>query len=499
MFRAGFPALGERGGRHRPSLLLAALLLGAQAEAGSTPSVAFFYGRPVPVERLSRFDWVVLEPENVQAHELEALRRRGVNVFGYLSLGEVAPGSADARWSLGPNSAWGSVIVDPSAEGWRQRILERAGALWERGYAGVFLDTLDSYAIVLRGDAQRTASAAMAALIRAIHQRHPGLKLFFNRGFEILEEVGALAAGVAAESLIFGWNAAEQRYFEVADPDREWLAHRLRHVEAQYGIPVVVVDYLPPARRAQALEAARRIRAMGFVPWISTPALDVLGVGALDVGAVATQEARPRRVLVLYDGAETPSVAHGPIARLATPALQSLGCDVEYVDVRTGLPTEPLENNYAGVVTWFTDDDLPSGIRYPQWLARQIESGVRIAIVGRPGFAPSRSFLAMLGLAAGPELSSRISRVARRDAVIELEGEPTLRTRGLLRWHAVGPEVVVHLRVEDERGRPIDPVVTAPWGGLALEPYVLERGYEGRVRWIVSPAKFLQAALGIAP
>jgi hypothetical protein len=63
----------------------------------------------------------------------------------------------------------------------------------------------------------------------------------------------------------------------------------------------------------------------------------------------------------------------------------------------------------------------------------------------------------------------------------------------------VAPKVVVHLRIEDDRGQPIDPVVTAPWGGLALEPYVLERGYEGRTRWIVDPARFLQTALGIAP
>ncbi|HZA51605.1 MAG TPA: endo alpha-1,4 polygalactosaminidase [Myxococcaceae bacterium] len=492
MFGAGSP---------NSMLVLAALLLAAPAGARPLPSVAFFYGNQIPVERLRRFDWVVVEPDHVATAELEALQRSRVEVFAYLSLGEAAPGTVEPSWILAPNSAWGSLIVAPGADGWRQRVLDRVEALRARGYAGVFLDTLDSYAIALRdAEARRSAGVAMAALIRAIHQRHPELKLFFNRGFELIDEVGHLASGIAAESLFFSWNAADRRYVEVSAPDREWLAARLRNVSSRFGIPAVVVDYLPVGRREEALDAARRIQALGFVPWISTAALDTGGVGAPDVVAgVSAVEPKPRRVLLLYDGAETPSLARGPIGRLAAPALQSLGCDVDYVDVRSGLPAESIADRYAGVVTWFTDDDLPAAIRYPQWLAKQIASGVRVAIFGRPGFAVSRSVLSMLGLAAGPADSFRASRVVRRDEMIGLEAEPALRSRGVLRWHAVAPEVVVHLRLEDDRGQAIDPVVTAPWGGMALDPYVLERGFEGRTQWIVDPAKFLQAALGIAP
>ena len=479
---------------------LAALLVAASAGARPLPSVAFFYGSQIPVERLRRFDWVVVEPEHVGAAELEALQRNRVEVFAYLSLGEAAPGTVEPGWILAPNAAWGSLIVAPGMDGWRQRVLDRVDVLRARGYSGVFLDTLDSYAIALRdAEARRAAGVAMAGLIRAIHQRHPELKLFFNRGFELIDEVGHLASGIAAESLFFSWNAAERRYVEVSAPDREWLAGRLRNVAARFGIPAVVVDYLPVSRREQALDAARRIQALGFVPWISTAALDAVGVGAPDVVGVSAVAPKPRRVLLLYDGAETPSLARGPIGRLAAPALQSLGCDVDYVDVRSGLPADPIADRYAGIVTWFTDDDLPAAIRYPQWLAKQIASGVRVAIFGRPGFAVSRSVLSMLGLAAGPADSFRASRVVRRDEMIGLEAEPALRSRGVLRWQALAPEVVVHLRIEDDRGQAIDPVVTAPWGGMALDPYVLERGYEGRAQWIIDPAKFLQTALGIAP
>jgi hypothetical protein len=262
-------------------LLLAALLAAGRAEARPRTSVAFFYGKPLPVPELSRFDWVVVEPENVAAGDLEALQRAGVQVFAYLSLGETASSSADSRWVLGRNEGWDTVIMDPAAEGWRRRVLDRAHALWQRGYRGLFLDTLDSYARVRRGsDAERAARDAMAGLVKGIHDLHPDLSLFLNRGFEILDHVGALASGVAAESLFFGWDAASKRYVEVPAPDRDWLVRRLRSVAQELGVPVVVVDYLPPSRRDEARAAARRIEAMGFVPWISTPGLDVLGVGA---------------------------------------------------------------------------------------------------------------------------------------------------------------------------------------------------------------------------
>lgn len=275
---------GRRRGRalgwQRPALLLALLPVAAPAGAApGAPTVAFFYGRPVPVAELSRFDWVVVQPGNLRAGDLAALRRAGVHVHAYLSLGEAEPDAVDPAWIIGADPAWGTAIVDPAAEGWRQRILRRADALSRAGYRGLFLDNLDAWAAVLRGAQAERAAAAMAGLVQAIHDRRPDLRLFLNRGFEILQEVGPLASGLAAESLFFGWDARAGRYLEVAPAEREWLAARLAQVRQRLGIPIVVVDYLPPARRDEAREAARRIAAMGYVPWISTPSLDVLGVG----------------------------------------------------------------------------------------------------------------------------------------------------------------------------------------------------------------------------
>jgi hypothetical protein len=254
---------------------------------------------------------------------------------------------------------------------------------------------------------------------------------------------------------------------------------------------VVVVDYLPPARRAAARDAARRIQAMGFSPWISTPSLDMLGVGKVEVF--------PRRILMLYDGAETPSLEQSPIHRLAALPVEALGCVPTYLDVRSGLPREPLAGLYAGIVSWFTDDEMPDALGYPQWLLRQVEAGVPIAMLGRPGFEASPGFLRRLGLDAFPDGTFRPVGIAERDPMIGLEAEPSLRRRGLHTWRAAASDVAVHLRIADGRGLVIDPVVTGVWGGLALDPYLVDIGYEGRPRWIVDPFRFLEKALALRP
>jgi hypothetical protein len=464
------------------AIFIVGTLLRSMAFAQTNPSVAFYYGKPVPVVELGRFDWVVVEPDHLGARDLEELQRAGVDVFAYLSLGEAAPDTVDTTWILGRNAPWGSVIVDPRSAGRRAQILARVDALHARGYRGLFLDTLDSYAIVLSGNTRRAATVAMAGLIRAIGERHPEMKLFFNRGFELMDEVGSRASAVAAESLLFGWDAAGRRYVEVPAAERAWLTDKLHEVERRFGIPVVVIDYLPASRGDDARAAAQRIQAMGFVPWIATPALDVLGVGAI--------RSPLARTLLLYDGAEP----HSPVIDLIAERLQGLGCAVDYLDVRHGLPREP-DGRRSGIVTWFSDDELPEALGYPRWLARQIEAGSRVVMFGRPGFAMSRPVLGRLGLKAAPASAAPAARVVRRDRLISVD--PLLRSRGLLRWYAVAPEVDVHLRIEDADGHAIDPVVTAPWGGMALQPYLVEMGYQGHARWIVDPTALLRIGLGL--
>jgi hypothetical protein len=252
---------------------------------GSRPSTAFFYGAAMPVAALAQFDRVVVEAENLQ--DLDGLRTGGADVFAYVSVGEAegwrASASAlPAALFLGTNSAWSSRIPDLTQPGWRHYLIEqRIAPLWQAGYRGFFLDTLDSYQRVVSSPHEEQAQAgALVEIVRAIKLRFPGAQLLFNRGFAVLPEVGPLAAGLVAESLFQSWNPATRQYTPVASNDRTWLIERLNDARRRYGLPVTVIDYVPADQPQLAQATARQISALGFTPWVSTPGLDMLGVGA---------------------------------------------------------------------------------------------------------------------------------------------------------------------------------------------------------------------------
>ena len=68
----------------------------------------------------------------------------------------------------GENRAWGSSVIDHTAPAWPDFPIERILApLWERGYRGFFLDTLDSYHLISATPAARAVQeAAMVATLR---------------------------------------------------------------------------------------------------------------------------------------------------------------------------------------------------------------------------------------------------------------------------------------------------------------------------------------------
>lgn len=265
--------------------LFCLMIFSCAAGRAEMPSTAFFYGNPVPVDTLSQFERVVVEADNLD--DLAGLSASGTMVFAYLSVGEAEGWRAitrelDPGWFLGDNPAWLSRIADLTQPGWRDFLIEqRMAFLWERGYRGFFLDTLDSYQIAVKDPAAQAAQVhALADIIRSMHRRFPGVKLLFNRGFEVLPEVGNLAVGLVAESLFQGWNAATQSYVEVEESGRIWLLGRLRDANTLYGLPITVIDYVPPQKQVLARNTAMRIAALGFTPWVANPSLDTIGFGA---------------------------------------------------------------------------------------------------------------------------------------------------------------------------------------------------------------------------
>lgn len=287
--------------------LLAALALIVSVpavQAGSLPqpaSVAFWYADQPPIPELAQFDWSVVEPGHMTRDDVKTLRKLGSQPFAYLSVGEFSGTKADIEQAglnkaVSPvrNDSWDSQVMDLSAPAWRDHLFAAAKDLEAQGYSGLFLDTLDSFQLLPEAS-RESQRVALASFLRELHQREPKLKLFFNRGFEVLPDLDGVAAAVAVESIHAGWDASTKRYRPVSESDRQWLETYLQPLRAK-GIPLVAIDYLPPERREEARKLAKRLREEGFIPYIGTPDLNSMGVSSIEV--------QPRRIALVYDPRE---------------------------------------------------------------------------------------------------------------------------------------------------------------------------------------------------
>jgi hypothetical protein len=465
--------VGQRAGQALASVGCCAVALLCTSGATAAPTIAFYYGPHPPLRALRAFDRAVLEPEHASTDDLSALAEAGVEVYARLRVG--------------------TARMDPAQPGWRQLLFEEARAIYARGYAGLYLDDLDRYQPLLRTEAERARRAqALLSWLADVNRELPRCKLILHGGLDLYPQVRRFVSGQVVGPLFARWDVAAGSV-DVPAGERQQLLDRLAALPGRGDLPITVLDHVAWADRQRARAVAAQIARLGYEPWVAGPELDRLGVGSV--------ESVPRRALVIYDSAEAPlsnSAAH----RLAALPLEYFGLAVDYLDASGPLPAGRLEEQYVGIVSVLTDDTLPDPTAYRAWLTRQLDAGLRVAMLGRPGIALDAPLLQRLGLqqAGGGAISGQV-QITRRDDSVGFEAEPVAAARELLplriRPGAVGMEV--HLELMDAEGTRLHPVLTAPWGGLALEPFVIEPGLDGRTRWILEPFLFLARALAPPP
>ena len=385
------------------------------------PNIALYYGADLPLDELRAFDIVVVEPDH--RFDPTKLGSTRTELFAYVSVGETAPARSyfarlDPSWKVGENQTWGSAVIDQTQPGWQRFFVDEVIApLWAQGYRGFFLDTMDSYYLLADKDFPWAKQVAgTAALIRAVKARFPEAKLLFNRGFEIVPMVREHVYAVAAESLLRSWNATEKIYVETAPKEHAESLAELVKLRDQFKLPVLVIDYVAPSDRVLARATAAKIRELGFKPYISTPDLDVVGLGDIEV--------QPRKVLVIVDEREAPDLHfQGAQTYLATP-LNYLGYTPEYIDIRSTMPKTPLPGRYAGIVSWVSlpIDGEASG--YREWLKSQLRDGMRVAFFQSFGTTLDTELAELIGVRPVTRKLSTPVSITRRTPIIGFELEP---------------------------------------------------------------------------
>ncbi|MGC9400674.1 MAG: endo alpha-1,4 polygalactosaminidase [Anaerolineae bacterium] len=238
---------------------------------------ACYYGHGM-LDRLSRYDLVIVQAEHYAPAEITWLQNRGTLVVGYVSIGEVPLPAADSAWTLKDsetgkavvNPTWQTALTDCRSEPWRTYLVERRiPQLLASGVDGLFLDNVDEQA------QHPGAEPCIRRLLRGIRWRTPGRSLLINRGFALLSVVSEVADGLVFEAFTSYFDGHGYAVWEGAD--LAWTAQMARRLQRlRLEMPILTIDYAAPDDEGLRHHAEMRARDNGFVPFVSTNRLDWL-------------------------------------------------------------------------------------------------------------------------------------------------------------------------------------------------------------------------------
>lgn len=261
-------------------VFIAIACLVAQTEAQRT---ALCYNYQPNVTALSKFNWAVVDSD---ANFEPTINSTKPIWLVYVSVGEVTSDrpyfkEMPKKWFIGNNTEWGSYIINQTEYGWPYFLVNKISKpLWDRGFKGFFLDTLDSYQRVVTTNAQRTEQEnGLAKVISALKAKFPTAILILNRGFEIISRVHNVTNMVAFESLYSGWNQAQQKYGPVSENDRNWLLAKVNDIKAKYQLPILALDYCNPNNITCAQKTVNLIKQKNIIPYVTDALLQNVGYG----------------------------------------------------------------------------------------------------------------------------------------------------------------------------------------------------------------------------
>jgi hypothetical protein len=459
-----------------------------------------YSAQPNP-DHLLAYDLSILHPE--ASADLAPGQKLGNRFLAYVSLIEVAadaPYRAEAEKAgivfAGKNPVWNSDLADPADPKWRAFVVENlARPAMARGFDGFLLDTVDS--LRLLGDSAASREG-LAELIRSLKREFPGKSLVMNRGFDLTHEMGkSIVDGVLVESVFQTFDPATREYKAVDPAISRGLQDQIAKVRT-LGLPVYVVDYLAPGNAEAATDTAKRIRALGAAPFLSTPELNGTVTGG---GQVA------RRILCLFghDPKEAESHRIWP-ADTTTHAifqmpLEWMGYEVDYHDVSKGLPTIGSGASYAGVIL---DEEIEIPYRleheFADWLLARIDQGKKVLFTGSYGFNSQHErgrIFKRLGIRAGEDLPlppgmPEIAYVDRE--IMEFEAKAAATRRDFENIAAPSGARVL-LTLQTPESAPVamryDTAYLTNWGGALLSPFVVFEASEETILQHANPFAFL--------
>ncbi|MBA2657870.1 MAG: endo alpha-1,4 polygalactosaminidase [Tatlockia sp.] len=455
--------------------------------------VAFYYGLNPPLKELQAYEAVIVNPQKGIDPKLFSTTK--TKLYAYISVGEVEAKSDEIKqlnplWFRGENPAWSSRVMDMANPGWRDYLLNtKIKALWEKGYRGFFLDTLDSYQLLkLTPEQIQAQQAGIIEFIKNIKVIYPDASLIINRGFAEIAYIHQDIDAIAAESLFHGWNATIKKYEPVSEANRKWLIDKLNVVHYAYNLPIIIIDYVAPEETAKARQSNQKINELGFIPTVTDSSLATLGMGKTQLV--------PRKILLLYE--ETPetlanrSTAISAFLYAAFP-LQFMGFVPVLQPVDSSLPNGSLRNQYAGIIAWFEKPVIKNHQILENWLTKQVNAGLPLVFMENFGLPTTSPLLQRLNITVAPSPSIiKNVKIIAKDKSVGFELLPQPVSTDFAPVTAQNAKVLLKLKADELQE---DAIAITPWGGYVLGPFAVVVLPNEKSRWVIDPFLYFRKAL----
>lgn len=428
------------------------------------PTVAFFYGKHVPVPEVCFYDEVIVDPSSNFNPKTDC--GSWVDPIAYVSVGEVAKDASyikniPSTWVIGKNQAWNNnLIIDQTNPAWQTFFIEQlVTPLWQKGYRGFFLDTLDSYLLAVHDvPSQQKQIDGIVNLIKQIKLRYPEAKIILNRGFQLLPHLQTNVDGVVVESLYNAWNQQKNKYEETPLSDQKILLAEIDKIKAMH-LPVIIIDYLPPDQEVKAMTLATNIAKQGMIPWITNNSLDKIYINK--------SENIKRKILVLFNTQNNFPIRFAPAFWFLGPLIEYMGYIPTYINLNKTkqLPQEKLKEKYAGIILWL-DDSKPSNVTLLNWVKQQMASQIPVVFLISFGVPIETDMLKEFGLSTSDvRYSSKSLKIAKIDPkYVGFETKPAITPYDFYPLRAKASDVLLQMKNEYQQTH--DAIAITPWGAM---------------------------------
>lgn len=418
-------------------------------------NIALYYQSDVPVDELRAFDLVVIDPGRANP-----------------------PSQADA-----PLTTWlARLRVDTSAisPDYIQRVVS---PLWKQGYRGFLVDDGEPL-----GAANEDADPQLRNLIAAIKQAYPEASVILRNHLALAGAIAGELNAVVVDSIYTSASAYGAARTPADLSSKEAARESLKVLQDRHpALQIVALDYCFQGDRACRRERAKQIEADGWTPYVTSAAIDTIGVGHIEV--------MPRKILMVQVLEKDEPLQTSTGAFAMSMPLNYLGYDVHYADASAGLPLRVNNDRYAGIVIAL-QNSVTNATAWRRWVLSQIRNGTKVVFMGQFGFALDGPTARQLSLRIAPRPTMPTgAHVISQDPVIGFEVMPAPDARAIVAIEA-GPETTSLLRVGVGKHQ-YDVAGLTPWGGFALAPYHMHLDAADQYRWPLHPLAFYRRALAL--